>query len=238
MAVGLLSNTAHSSVLYGQDYTSIGVSSFVYESPYTDDGIENTWSPFLALQYGNFFVRGVEAGYQLVNDYDYGAAISISGDELYRKNKNPNRQQDGQGNNVVSEGLNIKGSISLYQQSGIYTLSAMQDISDVHEGIESTVSWMYTLRSSSVTWFPSLYMTWMDDKLVEHYFASNNLREEQNMDSGWRYGAGLTMDYHPSSRWLVQGNLANESVSEQVTRGSQIEKTSTWLMSINIGYYL
>jgi outer membrane scaffolding protein for murein synthesis (MipA/OmpV family) len=143
--------TFHSqvSVTYGQDFTSIGVSSFVYEAPYSNKDVENTWSPFIALQYKKLFIRDVELGYPFLTTYDYRAAISLSGDEL-------SKQRKGEGN-TVNDGLNLKGSFSLYSQSGIYILTAMQDVSGVYDGKESTLSWLYTLRGSSLTWYPHVY---------------------------------------------------------------------------------
>lgn len=232
LVLGLSSAASYSSVLYGQDFTSIGASSFVYESPYLDEGVVNTWSPFIALQYGNFFVRNVEAGYQVLNDYDYGAAVSFSGDELSKQRRGQVvNTESGSALSDVNEGFNIKGSFSLYHQSGIYTLTAMQDVSGVHDGVESTLSWLYTLRGRKVNWYPSIYATWMNDKLVGHYFTPQET-------SGWRYGVGMTIDCHPSVNWLVQTLVANESYSKNITDSPVIDRSNTWLVSFNLGYYL
>lgn len=224
----ILAFHSQASVTYGQDFTSVGISSFVYEAPYTNKDVENTWSPFIAMQYKNFFIRDVELGYQFLTTYDYGAAVSLSGDEL-------SKQREGEGDRV-NDGLNLKGSFSLYRQSGIYTLTAMQDVSGVHNGKESTLSWLYTLRGSSLTWYPNLYASWMDEKLVEHYFS---LKEDASAKaaSGWRYGLGVTVDYHPAQRWLLQAVVANESYSSGVTKSPIVERSNTWLLTMNLGYY-
>lgn len=219
----ILTFHSQASVTYGQDFISIGISSFVYETPYTNKEIENTWAPFIALQYKNFFIRDVELGYQFLTTYDYGAAISLSGDEL-------SKPQKGTGG-TVNDGLNLKGSFSLYRQSGIYTFTTMQDVSGVHGGQESTFSWLHTVRGSSLVWYPHVYASWMDAKLVEHYFST------KQKTSGWRYGLGVTVDYHPARRWLLQTVVANESYSSEVTKSSSVQRSNIWLMTMNLGYY-
>lgn len=219
---------SHASVTYGQDFTNIGLSSYVYESPYKSEEVENTWSPYIALQYENFFIRDIELGYQFLTTYDYGAAISLSGDELNKQQKNKNK--------TINEGLNLKGSFSVYRQSGIYTLTAMQDISGVHNGKESTLSWLYTLRGLGLTWYPNLYASWMDEALVQHYFSGNK-EDSVKANSGWRYGIGVTADYHPAQRWLVQTVIANEHYSTELAEESFGNEVNTWLLTVNMGYY-
>lgn len=232
LSILVLPVSVQGSVIYGQDYTNIGLSSFVYESPFIEDAeVENTWSPYIALQYKNIFIRDVEIGYQVLNDYDYGAALSLSGDELYRTR--------GNAAGVDREGLSAKGSFSVYRPSGNYTVSAMQDISGVHDGVQSTLNWFYSLRGSRLNYYPTIYAKWMSPELVEHYFfPEENNAEERIAKAAWRYGVGIGIDYHPHQRWLIQANIANESYSEQIAKSRYVDRSSTWLMSLNVGYYL
>lgn len=223
---------SQASVTYGQDFTSAGISSFVYETPYVSEEVENTWSPFIALQYKNFFIRDMELGYQFLTTYDYGAAVSLSGDELSKQRKGSS--------DAVNDGFNIKGSFSLYRQSGIYTLSAMQDISDVHGGNESTLSWLYSVRHSHLTWYPNIYASWMNAKLVEHYFSEDQdtvMADAYKPSAGWRYGLGVTVDYHPTQHWLFQTVVTNERYSAEIINSPIVERSNAWLLAVNLGYY-
>lgn len=218
---------AQASVIYGQDYTSIGISSFVFESPYINEEVVNTWSPYIALQYKNFFIRDVELGYQFLNTYQYGAAISLSGDEM---NQQRSREGLNKKNKRIEDGFNLKGSFSLFQSSGIYTITAAQDISDAHEGMESKFSWLYSIKQSRVTWYPTIYASWMSDKLVEHYF-------EVKDKTAWRYGAGVSINYLFAQRWSLNSIVANESYSKQITKSPIVDRSNVWAASINLGYF-
>lgn len=232
----MLACHSYASVTYGQDFTSIGISSFIYQTPYetsdNDHSINTSWSPFIAAQYNNFFIRDVEIGYQFLTTYDYGAALSLSGDHLNQQRKG---KVAGSTLKSIKDGLNLKGSFSLYRQSGIYSLTAMQDISDVHAGKESTLSWLYTVRTSrrglNLTWYPSIYASWMDEKLVEHYFNTQRNR------SAWRYGMGVTLDYHPAEHWLIQTVIENEHYSSEITHSPAVERSNVWFLTFNLGYY-
>lgn len=224
LSAALSSMPVQASVLYGQDFTSVGISSFVFESPYVGEDVVNTWSPYIALQYKNFFIRDVEVGYQFLNTFQYGAAVSLSGDEMNRQGK-----REGS-NKKINDGLNLKGSFSLYRQSGIYTFTAMKDISEEHDGLESKISWLYSIKQSKLTWYPTIYASRMSSELVEHYFDVKD-------KTAWRYGAGVSLDYNYAPRWSLQTILANESYSKQVTASPSTDRSNVWAASINLGYF-
>jgi len=216
----------------------LGAGAAFSESIYTGVDDDSKAIPLIDLQYGNFFLKGLEAGYTLQNNERYTLAVSVAGDTLNGERDDSSTLADM---GDVDSGVNLKISGKINTGFGQIGLAIAQDISDEHDGTELTVSWGHPLRFDSLAVMPTVYATWMSDELVNHYYGVSTPqalpdRAEYNGDDAWRYGVKLAATYPLTKSWSVNGGVKAEWYGDEVTNSSIVEEDSALSGFVGVKY--
>lgn len=216
----------------------LGVGAAFIESIYTGADDESAVIPIIDVQYGNFIVKGLEAGYALQQNKRYTLTVSLAGDTL-----NGERDDSAVLSDLgdVDSGVNLKLAGKLNTDVGQLGLAITQDIGDERNGSELTFSWGQPLRFNSLAVMPTVYATWMSDELVNHYYgvsAAQALpgRAQYEGDDGWRYGVKLAATYPLTKSWSVNGGVKAEWYGDEVTNSSIVEEDSALSGFVGVKY--
>ncbi|WP_370280439.1 MipA/OmpV family protein [Pontibacterium sp.] len=216
----------------------LGVGAAFSESIYTGVDDHNDAIPLIDLQYGNFFVKGLEAGYTLRENDRYSLVVSVAGDSLNGERDDSSALADM---GDVDSGVNLKLSGKLNTDYGRLGLAIAQDISDEHDGTELTFSWGQPLHFNNLAVMPTVYASWMSDDLVNHYYgvsATQALpdRAQYEGEDGWRYGVKLAATYPLTKSWSVNGGVKAEWYGDEVTNSSIVEEDSALSGFVGVKY--
>lgn len=238
-AILAASVTASANAESSQDLQfGLGVGAAFSESIYTGVDDDSEAIPVIDLQYGSFFVKGLEAGYTLQKNERYRLAVSVSGDTLNGERDDSAALADM---GDVDSAVNLKLSGKVNTDFGQLGLGIAQDISDEHDGTELTFSWGQSLRFDSLALMPTVYASWMSDELINHYYGvsfaqSLTDRAQYEGDDGWRYGVKLAATYPLTKSWSINGGVKAEWYGDEVTNSSIVEEDSALSGFIGVKY--
>lgn len=208
---------------------SLGLGVSATQSIYAGVDTQTDALPLFELQYGNFYLEGLEAGYQIINNDRYSLEIAIAGDELEGERTESASLRDM---GDVDSGINLKLGGEYYTDFGLLGASLAQDISNEHDGTEISLNWAAPLELGNAMIMPGIFATWMSDDLVNHYYGVNTRqsrtgRPVYNADGGWRYGLEVFGEYPLADQWTLMGGITATWYDDEVSDSPIVEDDNT-----------
>lgn len=217
---------------------SLGLGVAATQSIYSGVDTQTDALPLFELQYGNFYLEGLEAGYTLIENDTYSLAVAISGDEL-----DGERTESSQLNDLgdVDSGVNLKLGGELYTDFGLLGASIAQDVSNEHEGTEISLNWAAPLEVGDAMVMPGLFATWMSDDLVNHYYGIKTSqvkagRPAYSSDASWRYGLEVMGEYPLAQQWTLMGGITATWYGDEVSDSPIVEDDHTLSGFLGVKY--
>lgn len=206
---------------------SIGLGAVTSQSIYVGTDDQTDFVPLINLEQGQFYVRGMEAGYRVIENRNFNLYTAIAGDTLTLTGKrgDSSRLKDM---GDVDSGVNLKLGGELYTGFGILGTSIAQDISDEHDGSELSFSLAIPVKAAGIPLRYTAYANWMSEDLVNHYFGVSESeakpgRAAYNTDAGWRYGIQVMGEYPLTEQLSLTGGVTAEWYSDEVSNSSIVE---------------
>ncbi|WP_092296646.1 MipA/OmpV family protein [Pseudomonas sp. NFIX28] len=199
--------------------------------------------PLLNGRSGNFWVEGLQAGYDLYEqgDFSIGAALQYNPSGFKTSDaKSSSRLYDGlkDRDSALEGGLVLRYDLGWAEMKG----ALMTDISAAHKGQSVELGLSRTL-SLSPTWrvTPEATTTWVSAKQNDYYFgvdpsASNALRDSYSAGSGVNYGVAVNSHWQMSDHWHLLGRMAMERFSGSVKDSPLTEKGHQSTVMLGLGY--
>lgn len=214
---------------FQQRYAELGLSLLGFQPLYEDEKNTATVLPHLEFQYDNFYLRDLELGYLFVQDYQQEITLSLAADRFSLYKVPSGSRAKGK-----QDAINLKGGISRYYNSGLYTATVMTDISEVHDGSQVELSWFYPQYSGYWTWYGGIYGNWMDRHLVEHYYTTKSPVPGYKAQDGWSIAPTLSLDYQTEGGWLFNMAVMVEFYSPEIYKSPLIEHRHRGAMNFTI----
>jgi outer membrane scaffolding protein for murein synthesis (MipA/OmpV family) len=187
---------------------SVGAIGFVSPSPFAGEDTELQAFPFVSYQGDRFYLRGLEAGYHVVKPAR-GPGLHPSFSVLASA-----RSQPGTSRDKFNGELGLRAGLS--GTFGSISLTALQDVTGVHDGQELELSYSYRFAGDG-GWalMPSVGISWQSEGLAQHMWGVT-AEEQADMiadgddvilpvydvpGSAFTYNAGLMATYDFNDRW-------------------------------------
>lgn len=220
-------------------HVGLGVGVGVSQSIYKGIDTETDALPMLNVEYGNFYLEGLEAGYDFLESDNYRVSIAVAGDSLNGERTDSNQLADM---GDVDSGVNLKVSGEMFTDFGLLGASIAQDVSDEHEGTEVSLSLGLPLDFDRLELMPAVHATWMSDDLVNHYYGVTSKqarpgRSVYNADAGWRYGVELMAFYPLTQQWSVTGGVSAEWFGDEVKNSPIVDDDSAVSGFLGVQYH-
>lgn len=218
LAVGNAAQAQQQPGVQQQTNWSVGAIGFASPSPFEGDDTEIQAFPFISYQGERFYLRGLEAGYMLLKP-QYG----------------PNAPSLQPTLSIIATARNLPGSTrdkfngelgiraGLMGDFGIFDVTAVQDVTGVHDGHELTATYSYRFGGrGKLSVIPSVGISWQSEGLAQHLWGvtaqdrSDMIEDGDDLilpvydvpGSAFTYNAGLFVNYQFNDRWnaVVIGN--------------------------------
>lgn len=218
---------------------SLGLGAGFSESIYQGIDDDTQALPLFDIEYGNFYLSGLEAGYRYYETDTVSLYAAIAGDDLDGERTDSAQLRDL---GDVDSGTNLKLGAELETDIGILELSVMQDLSDEHEGTQVSFGWGVPLvEKGRFSLMAEANVSWLSDDLVNHYYGVSASqaqpgRAAYSADSAWVYGAGLNGRYAMTENWIVIGAVGYEAYSDEITDSSIVNEDSTVSAMLGVMY--
>lgn len=204
---------------------SLGLGAVTSQSIYAGMDDQTDLVPLINLEYGQFYMREMEAGYQVIENRNFKIYTAVAGDTLTGKREDSSRLKDM---GDVDSGVNLKLGGELYTSFGILGSSIAQDISDEHDGSELSFSLVIPVKAAGIPLRYTAYVNWMSEDLVNHYFGVSQSdakpgRAAYNSDAGWRYGIQVMSEYPLTKQLSLTGGVTAEWYSDEISNSSIVE---------------
>ncbi|MGY0217604.1 MipA/OmpV family protein [Endozoicomonadaceae bacterium StTr2] len=217
---------------------SLGLGAASSSSIYKGQDSETTAIPVIELEYKGFYISGLEAGYNFIDNDNFNFYAAIAGDTLDGKRKDSKFLKDMKD---VDSGVNLKLGGELYTEFGILGASVAQDVSSEHKGTEVELDWSVPFDVGTVSLMPTVYATWMSDKLTNHYFGVEQKyaradRKAYDADASWRYGVNLMAQYPLSEQWTLAASVGSEWYSKEIKDSPIVDDNRATMGYVAVSY--
>lgn len=214
--------------LRGDSKYGIGFTLSVAERPFIGVDDQDTSLIYLQLRYADFYIEGLDIGYQLYNDDKYSLDL-LATPRFYEVE--PAFAPAGE-----LDGIDITHRTYFAGLSGQYhttpvtlTLQLLTDVVE-SDGSEIVLSASHAFKpTSSVTLAPIVGITYQDAKLVDHFYGVQAHevaagRPEYGGHNSTNYHAALTVFWDASKHILLLGQVKYEVLGSGITNSPIIDK--------------
>lgn len=235
-----LASTAHAAENDWEMILGLGASheSSIYKGV---DGETNP-QPIAHIEYGDFWVRGEQAGYTLLegNNWSLSPVISLGvGSGFEQDNVKDNDLFKGLDERKAGIGYGL--TLGYDMQWAELTASVLNDTkSDISAGFELGREFQITDRFSIET---AASATWRSSGYNDYYYgisskeAGNNpLLSTYKADAGVDMGLEVMATYQLSSRWLLVGGAEYTRFSSSVTDSQLVDKSNQTSVMAGVAY--
>ena len=217
---------------------SLGLGAGYSESIYKGIDDDTAALPLFDIEYGNFYVSGLEAGYTFYETETLSLYAAIAADDLDGE-RTDSRQLRDLGD--VDSGTNLVLGAEMMTEVGLLSASVAQDVADEHKGTQVDLGWGIPVEFGDLTVFPAVSASWVSDKLVNHYYGVSASqaragRAAYDGDSAWIYGVGVSAEYALNQQWTVIGAVNYERYSDGITDSSIVSKDSAASAMMGVRY--
>lgn len=217
---------------------SLGLGIGSGESIYQGIDDETDMLPLFDIEYGNFYISGLEAGYTFYETETLSLYAAVAGDDLDGERTDSKQLRDL---GDVDSGTNLVLGAEMFTDIGLLSASVAQDVADEHKGTQVNFGWGVPVEFGDLTIFPEVKASWVSDKLVNHYYGVTTSqaragRAAYQGDSAWIYGFGVSAEYALSKDWTVMAAVEYEAYSDEITDSSIVDEDDSVGMMMGIRY--
>nr|WP_243432069.1 MipA/OmpV family protein [Aliamphritea spongicola] len=217
---------------------SLGLGTGYSESIYKGIDDDTAALPLFDIEYGNFYISGLEAGYTYYETETLSLYAAIAADDLDGE-RTDSRQLRDLGD--VDSGTNLVLGAEMMTEVGMLSASIAQDVADEHKGTQVNLEWGVPVEFGDLTVLPAVSASWVSDKLVNHYYGVSASearvgRAAYDGDSAWIYGVGVAAEYALNQEWTIIGAVNYEHYSDEITDSSIVSEDSAVSAMMGVRY--
>ncbi len=217
---------------------SLGLGMGYSESIYKGIDDDTAALPLFDIEYGNFYVSGLEAGYTFYETDTLSLYAAIAADDLDGERTDSRELRDL---GDVDGGTNLVLGAEMFTGAGLLSVAVAQDVADEHKGTQVDFGWGVPVEFGDLTIVPAVSVSWVSDKLVNHYYGVSASqaragRAAYDGDSAWIYGVGVSAEYAFNQSWTVIGAVDYQRYSDEITDSSIVSEDSAVAAMMGVRY--
>ncbi|MEC4678335.1 MAG: MipA/OmpV family protein [Nitrospirota bacterium] len=211
---------------------SVGIGGIVAPNPYIGSGGTKTAIvPFFYYEGERLFVEADRIQYQIFDKKVFSIGL-ISAFRFQGYDPKDNRALAGMQERKAALDVGLVGTY--ISDLGIFSLTALTDFSETHQGDELGLSWEVPFPMGK-NWLinPSFGLTWQDKDLIDYYYGVSNAearagRPAYQGKSSRDWFVGLGIFYELSQDWSVISQFTVQSLSNSITDSPIVDDDNQW----------
>ncbi|WP_308909091.1 MipA/OmpV family protein [Pseudokordiimonas caeni] len=221
---------------------SVGAIGLYYDTPFAAEDNEFQAVPYVAYRGDRFFIDATALGYHLIKP-DEEAGLSFGLDVIAAA-----RMLPGESRNKVTADMGLRASIG--GGMGRLDLTALQDVTDTHNGTELSAIYEYDFQiTDKFTLSPSVGVTWQSRKLANHMWGITQKQQDRMIEkdkpvlplyalsgSVVNYQGGLTAVYGLSDSWTLIGFAEGAYLDKDIRDHPGIDKKYELTLGFGLAY--
>ncbi|WP_372873218.1 MipA/OmpV family protein [Shewanella sp.] len=129
----------------------------------------------------------------------------------------------------------------LYNRFGTWRLALMQDLFNVHNGMEGQVKWNYHLAHKALSIDFALFFDWKSQEVVDYYYGvrpseSAYWHHMYHAEDGWNKGAEITARYHLTPQWELLMTARYTRLADTITESPLLDEKDSYAYLIGAAY--
>jgi len=215
-----------------------GITTSTTTRPYVGIGTQTALLPYLGFSAGNFYIRGLTAGYTVVNKSVYSIDILATPRFLgYSSDDSEQLQALESTNYSIHGGLSLSFSADKLQ----FNTQLVTDLLNESNGTEVVTSVTRTFSYNNVSLSPAIGFNWQDANLVDHYYGVQASSDTQSIrayaaESVVNAQVSLTAGYSISDSVSTVGTALLERYGDAISDSPLVENTTSTAITIGILY--
>ena len=236
LAVGLSASAMASASEYN---AALGLGLGYESGIYKDMDAETNVIPFFLYERGNFFIKGFEAGYKLINNTSFDISVRA---RLAQEGYDADDSDFLTGMEDRDPAAEL-GLAATYETGlGKWTVAGWADMSDKHDGFSLDMDWEKSFQLNQ-NWriAPHAGISLRSSDLNDYYYGVEAHevnrkigRTAYNADSGSIFKAGLSATYIMDPNQMIRFGATFKSYSDEIADSSIVEDDSS--LQANIIY--
>jgi len=223
-ALLLVAGTAVAGADHDDDSSlALGLGVAYEESIYTGVDNDTTLLPMVAWESGNFYIRGPELGYHIINRDEFQLSTLLNyRTEGYEASDSTALRGMAERKGAYELGLEA----SLENELGEWSATALADISGEHKGYELELAWKQRLELSQ-RWAltPEAAISYRSGDLNNYYFGVE--ASEATVDrAAYTAGGGITYELGLSADYMIDQQQQLRFGASYQAYGSEISDSS------------
>lgn len=231
----LLTNSAFANETEGGKW-GVGLGAIASDKGYIDIGTETQAIPVVFYQSENLFLFGPNFGYKVADFQN----VSLKAVGQYRFDGY--EEDDGdifQGMEERSGSLDLGIAIGIDTDFGDFSIQALTDVTNEHEGNELSLSYSKSFYFESSSIEPFLTLTQQSDDLVDYYYGvrqseATNLREAYIAESTTNVEVGIKSSYRVGAHHNFIGQFSYKAYGSEIKDSPLIDSSGE--VSFILGY--
>lgn len=221
---------------------SVGAGVGSGESPYKDYSNDATWLPYISLENGNFYVRGLSAGYTLYDAEKQQLSIELS----YKPEAfDPSDSSDSQMKLLDERKETYLGAIKYRYRMGLvdWFTAASADLSDRSDEVSVNAGVAINLPFSERIYIrPAMGVEWMNASGIDYLYGISNVESVRSGLATYHPGSTTQPFASLMARFALTKQLAlslNGRViylSDEVKESPMVDKSTSYNVSAFIVY--
>lgn len=204
------------------------------KSIYKGVGTETDIIPLFAYQNESFYIQGPEVGYHFIEN----GPLTFSALASYRlEGYESGDSRDLKGMDKRKGAFELGVSASYETDIGDWSMAALTDISNEHDGYEIALGWEKRMELTprwSLT--PGASISYRSKDLNNYYYGVKNSeatasRAAYTADSGTVFELGVSADYMIDPQQMVRFGASYQNFGSEISDSSIVEKDNTYQVS-------
>lgn len=217
---------------------SIGVTPSTTSRPYEGVGDQSAALPYLSARVGNFYIEGLDIGYNLSSKDKFSwGFVAVPRFLGYQEKYSPRLA------GLDDTHYSYHGGLSLNLNSGFGNLNvqALTDLLNESGGTEVIGTLSHSYEVGTVTLTPAVSINWQDSDLIDHYYGVNASQATINRsafdgDSTLNTAIALTADYDFNHHFRIIGQIRADQYGSEIEDSPLVDSDSTTSTTLGLLY--
>lgn len=194
------------------------------DSGYRKTGTEVLPVPLINYEYGDFYIRSLNAGYYLFRGRENDLSLTTGPGTL---RYTPSDSDDSRMKQLDKRRLSVMSGITMNNRFSLGTLrtSVTTDISGNSGGTMAEMAWLYPLRSGNLVLTPGFGLNWNDSQNNRYYYGISSSEARRSDMKQYAPGDSLAFSMELSAFYQVNKNWYLTSSIKATELGSTIRES-------------
>ncbi|MGA4622189.1 MipA/OmpV family protein [Citrobacter meridianamericanus] len=211
------------------------------DSGYRKTGTEVLPVPLINYEYGDFYIRSLNAGYYLFRDSENDLSLTTGPGTLHYT---PSDSDDSRMKQLDKRRLSVMSGITMNNRFSLGTLrsSVTTDISGNSGGTTAELAWLYPLRSGNLVLTPGFGVNWHDSQYNQYYYGISASEARRSGMKQYAPGDSLAFSmelsayYQVNKSWYLTSSVKATELGGTIRESDMVGSGVSTLFVAGAGY--